>query len=134
MAAFTKSLAKELASKGITVNAVAPGFTETEMVTAIPRCVDASGNVSFGSGAGPGAVNCSQYTVRPARWPEPPSSATSTMTFEELATTCDDYARAQAASVSQSGPPASSLDATCEENMRERYRRDSGQPAAEEPR
>jgi hypothetical protein len=98
------------------------------------RCVDASGNVSFGSGASPGAVNCSQYTVRPARRPEPPSSATPTMTFEELAKTCDDYARAQAAPVSQSGPPASSLDATCEENMRERYRRDSGQPTAEEPR
>jgi 3-oxoacyl-[acyl-carrier protein] reductase len=36
MAAFTKSLAKELASKGVTVNCVAPGFIETEMVTAIP--------------------------------------------------------------------------------------------------
>jgi acetoacetyl-CoA reductase len=34
---FTKSLALEVASKGITVNAVAPGFVRTEMVEAMPR-------------------------------------------------------------------------------------------------
>jgi acetoacetyl-CoA reductase len=34
---FTKALALESASRGITVNAVAPGYTETEMVGAVPQ-------------------------------------------------------------------------------------------------
>ena len=36
---FTKALAKESAAKGITVNAIAPGYVETDMVRAVPQNV-----------------------------------------------------------------------------------------------
>jgi acetoacetyl-CoA reductase len=38
---FTKSAALELARKGVTVNALAPGFIETEMIAAMPEDVRA---------------------------------------------------------------------------------------------
>jgi len=39
---FTKSIAKEIASRNITVNAVAPGYIETEMTAALPEDVKQS--------------------------------------------------------------------------------------------
>ncbi|AFK51992.1 acetoacetyl-CoA reductase [Tistrella mobilis] len=39
MIGFTKALAQEAASKGITVNVIAPGYVDTEMVAAVPEAV-----------------------------------------------------------------------------------------------
>jgi acetoacetyl-CoA reductase len=37
MVGFTKALAQENAKKGITVNAIAPGYIDTEMVSSVPK-------------------------------------------------------------------------------------------------
>jgi acetoacetyl-CoA reductase len=39
MIGFTKALAQENAKKGITVNCIAPGYIDTEMVAAVPKNV-----------------------------------------------------------------------------------------------
>ncbi len=42
IAAFTKSTARELGSRGITVNAIAPGFIQTAMTASLPEAVQKS--------------------------------------------------------------------------------------------
>ncbi|NJD62045.1 MAG: 3-oxoacyl-[acyl-carrier-protein] reductase [Deltaproteobacteria bacterium] len=39
IAGFTKSMARELGSRGITVNAIAPGFIQTAMTSSLPEAV-----------------------------------------------------------------------------------------------
>ena len=47
---FTKSLAREIGSRNITVNAIAPGFIETEMTAELPETVqkEMAGSIALG--------------------------------------------------------------------------------------
>lgn len=55
---FTKSLARELASRAITVNAVCPGFIETDMTAALPEAAraDLMGRIPLGRLGSPDEV------------------------------------------------------------------------------
>ena len=50
MMGFTKSLAREVGSRGITVNCVAPGFIDTDMTRALPeeQRTALAGNIALG--------------------------------------------------------------------------------------
>lgn len=97
------------------------------------RCVDPSGNVAYGAGPVPtGGGHCSQLTIQTPRPVDPPAAPiASEQTFEEQSKACDDFYRSQAASASQA-PGSATLEATCEQNTRERYRRDGGQPETQQ--
>jgi 3-oxoacyl-[acyl-carrier protein] reductase len=55
---FTKSVAKEYGSRGILVNAIAPGFIETDMTAGLPAEAQAAmlGGISLGRLGQPGEV------------------------------------------------------------------------------
>jgi 3-oxoacyl-[acyl-carrier protein] reductase len=77
---FTKTVARELASRGITVNAVAPGFIETDMTAKLPEklrdefvkkiplgrfgtCAEVAEMIVFLAGAGAGYITGQVFSV-----------------------------------------------------------------------
>jgi len=123
---------KRLIAAMVGVLGILPGPALVPAQT-IYRCVDATGNVSLGSGATPRGARCSQLAVPATRSAEPAAEApaTSQASFEDQSKACDQYYRDRAQSASANG--SSSLEATCEENTKERYRRDAGTQPAETP-
>ena len=65
--AFSKSLAKEIGSRGITVNVVAPGFIDTDMTQALPEAAREGliGQIALG--------RLGEPATSPARWPSSPA-------------------------------------------------------------
>ena len=61
---LTKSLARELASRNVTVNAVAPGFIETDMTAALPEAVRAEMAKGIPAGRAGGCGKCSGIFCR----------------------------------------------------------------------
>jgi 3-oxoacyl-[acyl-carrier protein] reductase len=55
---FTKSIAKEVGSRGITVNVVAPGFVETDLTEELPNDAKAAalGSIAVGRFGSPGEI------------------------------------------------------------------------------
>jgi 3-oxoacyl-[acyl-carrier protein] reductase len=67
--AFSKSLAKEIGSRGITVNVVAPGFIDTDMTRALPDAARESlvGQIALGRlGAPADIANAVAFLAGPA--------------------------------------------------------------------
>ena len=60
MIAMTKALAQEIGSRGITVNAVAPGYIQTDMTAALPEEVKARILAAGAAGAGSGSRRISR--------------------------------------------------------------------------
>ena len=78
---FTKALAQEGAAKGITVNAIAPGYIDTDMVRAVPpnvleKIVAKVPVGRLGKASRSPAACCSWSPTRAASSPAPPSPST----------------------------------------------------------
>ena len=65
---FSKSLARELASRNITANVVAPGFIETAMTEAMPEAARARCSTAFRwAGSGGRKTSPPRWSISPAR-------------------------------------------------------------------